>query len=150
MINNINIIILIIFAIVISSCVGGINSENIYNMTGFDPGTRPITKNQDYSDYNSVKFEEFYKKNNNIIRNKSPNNNLRSKKNQNNYYSQNLNPYPNSRYYANPYNNINNMGQQLNDIDYYYVAPYSYQNIEQQYYNSLPINTQQIPKYELN
>ena len=133
------------------SCVGGKNSSNIYNMTGFDPGTRPeINQNEDFSDYDSVKFEEFYKRNNNIVRNQLQQNQPQFKKNQNEYYNHNLRSYPNSRYYSNPYNNTSNTDQQLNDIDYYYVAPYNYQNIEQQYYNSIPINTKQIPKYELN
>lgn len=141
-----------------ANCVKTSNQSNLYSMTGFDPGTRPKEEpNNYYNDYNSVKFEEFYKRpvirrQNNINQNNRQyyanygDNNEYTNQNysgqmqdyRNPYNNPNINPNINTyvNQYIKPYNNqyedpyANLYNYQNNDIDNYYVAPYRYQNIE--------------------
>ena len=133
-----------------ANCVKTSNQSNLYSMTGFDPGTRPKEEsNKYYNDYDSVKFEEFYKRpvirrgdntkknnrqyyanygNNNDYINQNYSGQMQDYRNPNN--NSNIIPYinPYINQYEDPYANLYNY--QNNDIDNYYVAPYRYQNIE--------------------
>ena len=139
------------------------NQSNLYSMTGFDPGTRPKKEsNNYYNDYNSVKFEEFYKKpvisrqnninqnnrqyyanysNNNGYINQNYTNQIQDYRTHRDYHNPNNNGNAYNNRYANPYSN-----QYSNQYQDPYANLYNYQNNDIDNYYVAPYRYQNIEK----
>lgn len=137
-----------IFVILLSfifSCVGNgkDNRYSLYDMPGFDPGTRPNIVNQGSN--NGIRFEEFYQQDPNAsVQERMITDRIRSNDYRRDYINSNISPsygqqsLPNSRFYSNPYEFRQPNSYQSNDMEQYYIPPNYYQNIERSY--SVPFN----------
>lgn len=123
----------VILASFLISCSDQRSYEALYDMPGFDPGTRPnmflnSNQNSNRNTNDSITYEEFYQKDFNanqqdrIITEQIINNRRRQDPSA-----------ARSRFYNNPYDFVRPNFYPVPDIDRYYVPPNYYRNIERSY-----------------
>jgi len=137
----------------VGSCAPDEYRDYLYDMPGFDPGTRPRQFTTQTSYGEGLRFKEFYNEGENIDESNFSRQVESDRYRQQyinapvkNYNSQNIqgSRVPNSRFYDNPYDIPDPNFYPTQDIDRYYVPPPYYQNIERSY--SVP--TTPNPRFE--
>ncbi len=128
------------------SCSTDEYRDYLYDLPGFDPGTRPRKFSDQRFEGRGLRFEEFYN-NGQDIDEAALSNKVRSDQYRQQYIDRSTarsrsmyNPKSqiprntaNSRFYNNPYENPNPDFYPSGDIERYYVPPPYYQNIERSY-----------------